>query len=306
MTTTIIVPSPGQSPLTANLACIASMLVWAVGFPLADELLRILPPLTVGVLRLAMAACFLLPIWLVSDGGREIRRAEWGYGLIVGAIGIGLGALLLIFAQSRTDGITVAVILASMPVAAIALECLLDGRRLTVRLVIGIILSTIGGVAIYGARMGHINMGLGALAALLSVVVFSWGARASVKSLPGLSTLGRTALTVTGGALVALLVQIGMQMTGGASIPWHLLGAREWSFLAVYGIGSLAIAQLLFLIGVARLGVGVATMHMNIAPFYVMIVAVAFGAGWSWAQVAAAALVALGVVIAQGRGRRRA
>lgn len=306
MTTASLVPAPHQSPLAANSACIGSMLIWAVGFPLADELLRLLPPLTVGVLRLSMAALFLLPIWMLSDGGREFLRADWGRGLIIGAIGVGLGALLLIFAQSRTDGITTAVILATMPVAAIALECLLDGRRLTARLIAGIILSTGGGVAVYGARMGHIDMGLGALAALLSVVVFAWGSRASVTALPGLSALGRTALTVTGGALIALLVQTGLELSGGATIPWHLVGVREWLYLAVYGIGSLAIAQLLFLIGVAGLGVGVATMHMNIAPFYVMVFALAFGAGWNWTQVAAAGLVALGVAIAQGRSRRRA
>ena len=282
------------------------MLIWAVGFPLADELLRLLPPLTVGTLRLGMATSFLLLVWILSDGGREARRADWGRGLIIGAIGVGLGALLLIFAQSRTDGITAAVILATMPVAAIALECLVDGRRLTMRLIAGIVLSTGGGVAVYGARMGHINMGLGALAALLSVVVFAWGARASVKSLPGLSALGRTTVTVTGGAFVALLVQAGLELSGGAPLPWHLIGAQEWAYLAVYGIGSLAIAQLLFLIGVAGLGVGVATMHMNIAPFYVMVLALAFGAGWNWAQVGAAGLVVLGVVIAQGRGRRHA
>ena len=306
MTTASLVPAPRQSPLVANAACIGSMLIWAVGFPLADELLRLLPPLTVGVLRLSMAAFFLLPLWMLSDGGREFQRADWGRGLIIGAIGVGLGALLLIFAQNRTDGITTAVILATMPVAAIALECLLDGRRLTLRLIAGIILSTGGGVAVYGARMGHIDMGLGALAALLSVVTFAWGARASVTALPGLSALGRTALTVTGGALLALLVQTGLELSGGASVPWHLIGEREWLYLTVYGIGSLAIAQLLFLIGVAGLGVGVATMHMNIAPFYVMVFALAFGAGWNWTQVGAAGLVVIGVLIAQGRGRRRA
>jgi drug/metabolite transporter (DMT)-like permease len=282
------------------------MLVWAVGFPLADELLRLLPPLTVGTLRLSMAALFLLPVWLLSEGGREARHAAWGRGLIIGAIGVGLGALLLTFAQSRTDGVTTAVILASMPVAAITLECLLDGRRPTSRLIAGIVLSTGGGIAVYGARMGHIDMGLGALSALFSVVVFAWGARASVKALPGLSALGRTAVTVTGGALIALFVQTGLELNGGAPLPWHLIGPQEWTWLAIYSIGSLAIAQLLFLIGVAGLGVGVATMHMNIAPFYVMVIALAFGAGWNWTQVGAAVLVALGVVIAQGRGRRRA
>ncbi len=303
MTTATLVPSPGHSPFVANAACIGSMLIWAVGFPVADELLSLIPPVAVGALRLSLAALFLIPVWYLADGGREFRRADWARGMIVGAIGMGIGALFLIYAQKRTDGITTAVILASMPIVGIALECLLDGRRLTWRLGVGILLSTGGGIAIYGARMGHFDMGLGAASALASVVVFAWGSRASVTALPGLSALGRTAVTLTGGALIALAVQAVLPAFGGDPIPWARIGAREWSYLAIYGVGSLAISQVLFLMGVAGLGIGIATMHINIAPFYVMLFALAFGAGWNWGQVAAAAIVVLGVLIAQGRGR---
>ncbi|MCW3780853.1 DMT family transporter [Defluviimonas salinarum] len=287
------------------MACVASMLVWAVGFPVADELLKVLPPIAIATLRLSMAALALLPFWYLSDAGREWRSAAWARALVIGATGSGVSALLLIYAQGRTDGITIAVIFAAMPIAGIALECLFDGRRLTWRLIAGIILSTIGGVAVYGARMGHLNMGLGALSALVSVVIFAWGARASVKALPDLSALGRTTITLTGGAIVAVVVQAFLDLTGSAAVPWHLIGAREWLYLAIYSVGSLAIAQLLFLKGVATLGVAVATMHHNVAPFYVMVFSLAFGAGWNWGQVAAAALVVFGVIVAQGRERRR-
>ncbi len=301
MTTATLVPSPGRAPLMANAACIGSMLIWAAGFPLADELLAVLPPVAVTALRLAFATAFLLPVWYLSDSGREFRRADWLRGLAVGGLGMGGGALLLIYGQSRTDGITTAVIAATMPVVGITLECLFDGRRLTGRLVIGILLSVAGGVAVYGARMGHLNMGLGAASALASVVVFTWGSRASVTALPGLSALGRTAVTITGGSVVVFLMQTVLPHLDGASIPWDRIGAREWSYAAIYGIGSMAISQLLFLVGVAGLGIGLATMHINAAPFYVMLLSLAFGADWSWSAVAAAALVVLGVLIAQGR-----
>lgn len=301
MTTATIVPSPGRSPLAANAACVGSMLIWAVGFPLADALLAVLPPVAVGTLRLVLAAAFLLPVWFLHDGGREFRRADWARGLAVGAVGMGVGALLLIYGQMRTDGITTAVIAATMPVVGIALECLLDGRRLSWRLALGILLSVAGGVAVYGARMGHVNLGLGAAATFASVVIFAWGSRAAVTALPGLSALGRTAVTVAGGTILVVALQALMPAFGGEAIPWERIGAREWSYVAVYGIGSMAISQVLFLVGVAGLGIGLATMHINIAPFYVMLLSLAFGAGWSWPAAAAAGLVVLGVVVAQDR-----
>lgn len=303
MTIASDLPAPRNPRLAANLACIASMVIWAVGFPLADALLVTLPPLTVAVLRMTLAALVLVPAWLLAEGGAALRRADWPRGLWVGAIGFGLGAWLLVYAQQRTDGITVAVILATMPVAGIALECLYDGRRLSWRLVLGLILSVLGGGATYWARMGHINFGLGALAALASVLVFSWGSRASVTALPGHTALARSALTLAGAALSLVIAQLAWSALGGESIPWAAIGTREWSYLAVYAIGSLALSQVLFLIGVAGLGIAVASMHINIAPFYVMLFALAFGAGWSWGQGVGGAVVALGVLIAQGRAR---
>jgi drug/metabolite transporter (DMT)-like permease len=84
-------------------------------------------------------------------------------------------------------------------------------------------------------------------------------------------------------------------------MPWDRIGARDWVYAALYGVGSMAISQVLFLIGVAGLGIGVAAMHINISPFYVMLFALAFGSAWSWPAAGAAALVVLGVLIAQGR-----
>ena len=303
MSTATDFPAPRNPRLLANLACIASMAIWAVGFPLADALLTTLPPLAVAVLRMTLAALVLVPVWGLAEGGGAMRGADWAKGLWVGAIGFGLGAWLLIFAQQRTDGITVAVILATMPVVGIALECLHDGRRLNGRLIAGLILSIAGGIATYAARMGHIHLGLGAFAAFASVVVFSWGSRVSVMALPGHSALARSAVTLTGAALALVIAQLVWAAFGGETITWAAIGPREWSYLAVYAVGSLALSQVLFLIGVAGLGIGIASMHINIAPFYVMLFALAFGTEWSWGQGVGAAVVALGVIIAQGRNR---
>lgn len=301
MTSTTTLPAPERSTLMANLACMGSMLVWALGFPLADQLLAILPALAVTVLRLVFATAFLLPAWILVDGWSGFRTANWGRGLLVGALGIGLGALLLVWGQSRTDAITTAVIAATMPISGIALEIALDGRRLTGRTVLGILLSVAGGVAVYGARMGSLDIGLGAIAVFASVATFAWASRASVTALPGLSAIGRTTVTFTGATLLILALQALLPLVGGEAMPWDRLGPKEWGYAAIYGTGSMAISQILFLIGVARLGIGVATMHINISPFYVMVFSLAFGTSWNWPAAGAACLVVLGVVIAQER-----
>ncbi len=294
---------PPSGMVAANLICMASMLIWALAFPAADILLKVVPPLPLTALRMGLAASFLLPLWLMRDGSEALLRAPWLRGLFVGGIGYGLGAFLLVYAQSRTDAVTVAIIAATMPVVGITLERLQDRRPIRARLILGLLLSLLGGTFAYVSRIGSVTIGVGAVAAFASVAIFSWGSQRTVVDFPRISSIGRTAITFAGAALVLLIAWAASSATGGTRIVWSAFGRTEILALAVYGIGTLAISQILWIVSVERLGIGIASMHINAAPFYVMIFAVLLGAPWNWAQAAGAAIVVLGVLIAQGRAR---
>jgi len=186
-----------RSPLAANLICMASMLVWAVGLPAADVLLAALPPLVITALRLVLAAAVLLPLWALADGWCALRRAPWWRGIGVGGIGFGLG--------------------------------------------------------------------LGALAAFGSVLAFTWGSRASATAFPTLTAIG----------------------------------PREIGALVLYAVTGLALSQVLWILSVGQLGIGLASLHINAAPFYVMAILYALGGPWNATQALGAAIVGVGVLIAQ-------
>ncbi|MDP3960121.1 MAG: EamA family transporter [Pseudorhodobacter sp.] len=288
-----------RGPLAANLICMASMLVWAVGLPAADVLIAVLPPLPITALRLALAAAVLLPLWLLADGWTALRGAPWWRGIGVGGIGFGFGAYLLIVAQARTDAVTVAVIVASMPVVGIALECLLDGRRLTLALIAGLGLSLAGGLLAYGARIGGFGLGLGALAAFGSVLAFTWGSRAAVTAFPDLTAIGRTTITLAGAAIVTLAAVLVASTLGVPAPNWAAVGPREIGALVLYAVTGLALSQVLWILSVGHLGIGLASLHINAAPFYVMAILYALGGPWNGAQALGAAIVGVGVLIAQ-------
>ena len=288
-----------RSPLAANLICMASMLVWAVGLPAADVLLAALPPLVITALRLVLAAAVLLPLWALADGWSAQRRAPWWRGIGVGGIGFGFGAYLLIVAQARTDAVTVAVIAATMPVVGIALECLLDGRRLTLALIAGLGLSVAGGLLAYGARIGGFGLGLGALAAFGSVLAFTWGSRASVTAFPTLTAIGRTTITLSGAAIVTLAAALAAAALGADTTDWAAIGPREIGALVLYAVTGLALSQVLWILSVGQLGIGLASLHINAAPFYVMAILYALGGPWNATQALGAAIVGVGVLIAQ-------
>lgn len=297
---------PRLGPAGANLVCLLSMLTWAAGLPAADLVIPHVPPLPLTALRCLLGGGVLLALWIAVEGWRPVATAPWLRGMMVGGVAIGLASVFLVTAQAATDAVTVAIVTATMPVVGIALECLLDHRRFTARLAIGLALSLAGGLLGYTAGLGGLTLGLGAAAALASVLAYTWGSRATVKNFPELTPLGRSAITVMGAAICACVAALAHAALGGPAPDWAAFGWREIGGLLGFSVGSLAISQLLWIIAVGSLGIGAASMHMNAVPFYVMLIVFLLNGPWIWAQAAGAAVVVLGVIIAQSQPKRPA
>jgi len=249
---------------------------------------------------MVMAACCLLPLWLLLEGADALRKAPWWNGIRVGGSTIGLGAFLMVVGQGMTDAVTVAIISASMPVVGIAIEVLLDGRNLSRGLVIGVALSLLGGVMALEGGNQQLALGLGALMSFASVLVYTLGSRMTVTSFPDLSPLGRTTVTLTGAAVVTTVAACIAAFAGAPAPQWAALGWRELGAFAIFAIGGLAISQVLWIRSVGHLGIALSSLHINATPFYVMLILFALGGAWNWAQAAAAVVVGVGVLIAQG------
>lgn len=290
---------PVNSLVAANLICMASMLIWAAGLPAADRIIPLLPPDQLAALRMALAAGALVPFWALREGFGPILQANWPRGIAVGSL-IGIAAWFLILGQARSGAVTTAVISSTLPVVGIALEVALDGRKLTRALILGLALSLLGGVMALDFATGGIILGLGAGLCLMSVVFFALGSRLTVTAFPRETPLGRTAITLTGAA-VAVLTAASLQWAMGGPAPTFVAwGWGEVAAVLVFSVGALGIAQVLWIMSVERLGIGLSALHINAAPFYVMLILFSMGQAWDWVQAGAAMVVALGVLIAQG------
>ena len=287
------------SLLTANLICMGSMLIWAAGLPAADHLIPLLVPEQLNALRMSLAGGFLVILWAAWEGLAPLKRTNWLKGIFVGSF-IGLGAWFLIKGQAIGGAVTAAVISSTLPVVAIALEMLFEGRKLTIALILGMLLSLAGGVMAMDFGSGGMSLGWGAILCFGSVVSFAIGSRLTVTAFPNETPIGRTAVTLTGAAIAALIVA-GLQWTAGTPAPdFSNWGAREIGSILLFSVGALGVSQIMWIMSVERLGIGLSALHINAAPFYVMLILFALGAGWDWTQAAAAAIVGLGVLIAQG------
>jgi drug/metabolite transporter (DMT)-like permease len=291
---TAFVQASGRGLLVANLICLASMVIWSAGLPAADLIVPHMPPIALTAGRAVLAAAVLLPIWWLAEGSSVLARANWLRGAWVGFVMLGLASVFVVIALTLTDAVTVAIVSAVMPVAGIALECLADRRPFTRALALGLILSVAGGLVALSGGVASVDLGLGALAALASVLAYTWGSRETVRAFPDLTPLGRSAVTVAGAAVVMVIAALADGIVRNAWPDWQDIG------LPIFGVGSMALSQLLWIISVGRIGIGAASLHMNAVPFYVMAIVFLLGGPWNWAQTAGAVIVVTGALLAQG------
>jgi drug/metabolite transporter (DMT)-like permease len=286
--------------VVANMICLTSMVIWAAGLPAADLIIPHMPPVALTASRAVLATFVLLPLWWLIDGKDAVLQANWLTGAWVGFITLGLASFFVIIALQFNDPVTVAIVSAVMPIIGILLECMADQRPFTRALAIGLVLSVAGGLIAVNGAEGEIELGIGVFATLASVTCYTWGSRETVRALPTLTPLGRTTVTIAGCALVATVVAVADGLLRSQWPDWSAIGWTEFGALAVFGIGSMAIAQVLWIVSVSQIGIGTASMHMNAVPFYVMLIVFLLGGAWNWWQTLGALIVVIGALVAQG------
>ena len=292
--------SKGSGRLSANVQCFGAMLLWAGGFVSLEFLLADWGALSLNAVRFAVSAGFLVIWWLLREGVHQARRVSWWKGLSIGALGWGVGSTFLYLGQRLSDPVTTTIVVAMMPIAGAAIEMIFDGRRMSFQLLAGIFLAVMGGYFAAGAGFDDSTVGTGMALCVVAIVLFAWAPRATTRELETLTRPGQAAVTLSGGALILILLCL-------AAIPFFpsetkvgtIDAARFWPFI-IFILPSSGIAQLMWIYGAGRLGVMLASFHMNAVPFYVMVILLALSMGeWEWIRAAGVAVVILGVLISQ-------
>ena len=287
--------------IKSNAILVIAISIFALGFPAAEYLLDDWDVITVVTVRNLFAFVLLFFIWIVLEGSSVVRTANWIKGFWIGGIGFGIGSFLLLLLQSLTTPVIAALAAATMPLAAVTLEVFLDGRRITQWFLIGIILVLFGGFLATGATFEGASFGLrlGTLLVFIPAAIFAWGSRATVKNLPGMTSLGQTTITTFGMAIFTLVLYVISHFLLQLIEPYPEITIRHFGLLLIYAWLGFAISQIFWIRGVSGLGIGIASFHLNALPFYVMLFLFLLGESWNWQQAIGAAIVTTGVILSQ-------
>ena len=282
----------------SNFICVFAILLFAMGFPAAEYLLDDWDVVSVITARNVSSFILIFFIWLAIEGIQKVRSALWFKGFLIGATGFGIGSFLILILQSLTSPVIAVLACATMPVFAVTLEILFDGRKITLWFFFGVILVLMGGYIASGATFDNNGIGFAALIGLIGVALFGWASRATVKNLPGMSTLGQTSVTSFGMAGISAVLYLFCYILGLTETT-SVITINHLGLVLIYGWLGLGISQILWIKGISQLGIGIASFHLNAAPFYVMFVLFLLGDSWIWYQAIGAFIVITGVIIAQ-------
>ncbi len=197
---------------------------------------------------------------------------------------------------------TLAIAGAMLPIAGAAVEEVMEKRVLKLQLTVAITLAIGGSIFAGGLNLNDLYFGFGALFCLTAVVLFAGVTQATTHDLKVLSPIRQTTITFTGCFFIVVLAYMGSAVIGVQTLHIGLTGTMQINLLTLMVVVSTALAQLLWIWGAGGLGILLASIHMNGAPFYVMaIVVVLIEDQWDWNQAFGLALVGIAVFMAQPR-----
>ena len=285
--------------IRGNIFGATAIFLFAAGFPAADQLLQTWGIITLITLRNLLGLIVMILLVFLLERSVVFRELPWLKGFWIGGMGFGFGSLLLLIAQAMTDATTAALAAAAMPLFAVGLEVALDGRRLSGRFLLAVALVLSGGALAAGVIPGKSSIGAGFALGLFASGIFAWGSRKTVKSFPTLSPLVRTTITTSGMfgfmavlCLAAILLENSLSVIGSLDIS-------NLKLLFIYALLGLAFSQIFWIKAVEDIGIGIASFHLNAAPFYVMFIVFLLGSEWNWIQALGAAILTIGTLLAQ-------
>lgn len=274
-------------------------LLWGGSFFFAGVALKELPPLTVVLVRVALAAAALLPIfWYL---GHRLPRTWSGWRPFVG---MGLLANVVPFALISTGQTQIAVGLASIvnattPVFVVVVMAAFREERLTTYRIVGVLLG-VGGVAILSGLQSQgdgsqlLGIALCAAGALSYAFAALWGRRQLSDVHPLKSA---TCQLICSAVIMAVIVVI-------FDRPWTLDAPSATTLYAVAGLAILgtAVAYIVFFQILVRAGASNAMLVTLLVP----VTAVALGSVFLGEQIhlteiLGAIVIGIGLVFIDGR-----
>jgi drug/metabolite transporter (DMT)-like permease len=219
-----------------SLLAVLSVL-WGGSFFFNGVVLRELPPFTLVLLRVALAAIILLPLLRAYRIPFPKGTAGWRPFFAVALFNNVLPFSLIVTAQTHIPSGLASILNATTPLFTVLVMALAGEEKLQVRRVAGVIVGLVGVMILRGDGLGFgSGQGLGILLCLAAALSYGISALIARRSLADSPPLATATFQLMASSLMMAIV------AGIFERPWHLPMPGVVTWLAVLGLAALSTA----------------------------------------------------------------
>ena len=274
-------------------------LLWGSSFFFYKILVAVLPPVTVVLGRVGIAAV-ALNLWLLAEGSRLPRdRASWGRFLTSGLLNNVLPFILIAWGETRISSGTASILNATTPIFMVVVaHYLTPDDRMTPGKVLAVIMGFIGvGVLVGPDAMAGNSQALGEAAVAMAAFIYAFAAVYS-RRFRGMAPLMAATGQLTGATLILAPLSLAIDQ------PWHypMPGWEVWASFAVIALANTAFAYFIYYKLLARTGVTfISLCTFIIPPLALMLGAVVLHESITLNALIGMGIIALGLAVNDGR-----
>ena len=274
-------------------------ILWGGSFFFNGVILREVPPLTVVLLRVALAAIILLP--LLRAYGISFPRgvSDWAPFFAIGLFNNVLPFSLIVTGQTYVPSGLASILNATTPLFTVIVMAIAGEEALHLRRVAGVIVGLIGVVILHGNALGfETGQSVGILLCLAGAFSYGLAALVARRLPPSSQPLGT--------ATFQMLASVAMMLPVAAIFdrPWQLPMPHPTTWLAIIGLAALstALAYIVFFQILRRSGAtNVMLVTLLIPVTAILLGYLALGEPVSAQEVAGALVICSALLLIDGR-----
>jgi drug/metabolite transporter (DMT)-like permease len=273
--------------------------LWGGGFVFVGVLVKELPPLTIVLGRVGLAAVALVAYVRLRGHALPASRELWGAFFVMGLLSGLLPQGLIVWGQKHIDSGLASILVSATPLFSVVLAHFLTSEeRVTAARLVGVLLGMAGVVVLIGpGALGGLGQhAIGQLAVLAGALLYAC-AGIYGRRFKGLSPVIPAAGQATCAALVLLPIVLVVDR------PWTVRpSAVAWAALLGLALVSTALANLIFFRVLAAAGAtNVMLVNVLVPASALLLGAVLLGERPAWTAFAGMACIAAGLLTIDGR-----